>query len=134
MKLELKLSNKWLEATWYNVSDEGTEENEAKTQVHCESFSGHPEHIAMLRAKALEYGTELDEAIVKELEDSYVSPTQAELDAIETANKISEAKAYLASTDFKMTIDYYATLTLEQQAELTTKRAEARAFLKGQGL
>ena len=27
-----------------------------------------------------------------------------------------------------------ATLTLEQQAELTTKRAEARAYLKGQGL
>ena len=60
--------------------------------------------------------------------------TQAELDAIETANKISEAKAYLASTDFKMSVDYYATLTLEQQAELTTKRAFYRAYLKGQGL
>ncbi len=60
--------------------------------------------------------------------------TQAELEAIETANKISEAKAYLASTDFKMSVDYYATLTLEQQAELTTKRAFYRAYLKGQGL
>jgi len=128
MKLELKLSNKWLEATWY------TEENEAKTQVHCESFSGHPEHIAMLKSKALEYGTELDEVIVKELADSYVAPTQAELDEIETSNKISEAKAYLSLSDFKMSVDYYATLTLEQQAELTTKRAEAREFLKGQGL
>ena len=129
IKLNITIdTNKWLEATWY------TEENEAKTQVHCESFSGHPEHIAMLRAKALEYGTKLDEAIVKELEDSYEAPTQVELDAIEATNKISEAKAYLASTDFKMTVDYYATLTLEQQSELTTKRAEARAFLKGQGL
>lgn len=124
MKLELKLSNKWLEATW----------KDEDKQVHCESFSGHPEHIAMLRAKATEYGTELDEDIIKELADSYEAPTQAELDEIEIANKISEAKAYLASTDFKMTVDYYSTLTLEQQAELTTKRAEARAYLKGQGL
>jgi len=60
--------------------------------------------------------------------------TQLELDAIETSNKISEAKAYLSSTDFKMSVDYYATLTLEQQAELTTKRAFYRAYLKGQGL
>lgn len=125
MKLELKLTNDWLEATWRDEEDK---------QVHCESFSGHPEHIAMLRAKAIEYGTELDEAIVKELAESYVAPTQAELDAIEISNKISEAKAYLTSSDFKMTVDYYATLTLEQQAELTTKRADARALLKGQGL
>jgi len=68
MKLELKLSNKWLEATWY------TEENETKAQVHCESFSGHPEHIAMLRAKAIEYETVLDEAIVSELIAGYVPP------------------------------------------------------------
>ena len=48
--------------------------------------------------------------------------------------KIAEAKAYLASTDFKMTVDYYSTMTAEQQKELTTKRAEARAFLKEQEL
>lgn len=92
MKLELKLTNDWLEATWY------TEENEAKTQVHCESFSGHPEHISMLRAKALEYETALDEAIVKELADSYEAPTQAELDAEANKAKIQEAYAYLSNT------------------------------------
>jgi len=92
MKLELKLSNNWLEATWY------TEENETKTQVHCESFSGHPEHIAMLKSKALEYGTELDEVIIKELADSYEAPTQAELDAEANKAKIQEAYAYLVST------------------------------------
>lgn len=48
--------------------------------------------------------------------------------------KIAEAKSYLESTDFKMTVDYYATLTAGQQLDLTTLRAEARAFLKGQGL
>ena len=94
MKLELKLTNDWIEATWY------TKENEAKTQVHCEYFSGHPEHIAMLRAKALEYGTELDEAIVKELEESYEAPTQAELDEEANKAKLQEAYAYLASTDW----------------------------------
>ena len=60
--------------------------------------------------------------------------TEAEL-AQQALNKsIAEAKAYLASTDFKMTIDYYSTMTAEQQEELSTKRAEARAFLKEQGL
>jgi len=93
MKLELKLSNKWLEATWY------TEENETKTQVHCESFSGHPEHIAMLKSKALEYGTELDEVIVKELSDSYEAPTQAELDAIAKEQAKQEALTKIATLE-----------------------------------
>lgn len=35
--------------------------------------------------------------------------------------KISECKAHLTSTDFKMTADYFDTLT--------SSRAEARAFL-----
>ena len=60
--------------------------------------------------------------------------TEAEIAEQELEVKIAEAKAYLASTDFKMTVDYYATLTPEQQEELMAKRAEARAFLKEQGL
>lgn len=60
--------------------------------------------------------------------------TEAEIAQQELEAKIAEAKAYLASTDFKMTVDYYATLTPEQQEELTVKRAEARAFLNEQGL
>jgi len=73
MKLELKLSNKWLEATWKEVKTitllQQVDENymtdmvlrtsEVETQVHCESFSGHPEHIAMLKAKALDYHKKL---------------------------------------------------------------------------
>ena len=120
MRIELKLTNDWIEATWL----------EDDKQVHCESFSGHPEHILMLRAKALEYGTELDEDVVLELVNSYVAPTEAELTAIENATKLAEAKAYLSSTDFKMTVDYYATLTAEEQAELTEKRAEAREYVR----
>ena len=52
---------------------------------------------------------------------------------IELAKK-QVALEYLASTDFKMTVDYYATLTAEAREEITTKRAEARAFLKANGL
>lgn len=117
----------WIEVTWVNENDE---------QIHCESFSGHPEHIKMLRDKAKEFGTNLKEfeGLIKEAEDAYTPPTQDELDAIAKEQKIAEAKAYLASTDFKMTVDYYATLTLEAQDELTAKRAEARAFLKENGL
>ena len=60
--------------------------------------------------------------------------TEAELAKQAVDKKIAEAKAYLLSTDFKMTVDYYATLTIEQQEELSTKRSEARTFLKEQGL
>ena len=56
--------------------------------------------------------------------------TEAELAQQELEAKIAEAKAYLESTDFKMTVDYYATLTAEEQAELTEKRAEAREYVR----
>ena len=43
--------------------------------------------------------------------------------------KVFEAKSYLASTDFYMTVDKYATLTEERKAELTQLRAEARVLI-----
>jgi len=70
------------------------------------------------------YGSDLTpitESDVKELQ----KPTQAELDA----QKVSEAKAYLASTDFYFTIDKYATLTEERQSELKSKREDARTLI-----
>ncbi len=56
--------------------------------------------------------------------------TEAELAQRELNNSISEAKQYLASTDYKMTMDYYATLTLAESSELTLKRVEAREFIR----
>lgn len=44
--------------------------------------------------------------------------------------KINEAKAYLLSTDFKMTVDYFATLSTDIQDGLTLKRSEAREFIR----
>lgn len=59
--------------------------------------------------------------------DAHINPPKTE--AIILAEKISEAKAYLSSTDFKMTVDYFATLTEVEKLELTAKRAEARALV-----
>ena len=76
----------------------------------------------------------MSEIIVK-IDEVFATPlTEEEQAKVELEAKIAEAKTYLASTDFKMTVDYYSTMTPEQQEELTTKRSEARAFLKEQGL
>ena len=134
-KLTLTLDQtNWLEATWVEeitTQVEGEEDRVETTQVHCESFSGHPEHIKMLRAKATEFGTSLDEyeAVIAECESKFVYPSDEELLAYENANKVAEAKVYLTSTDFYMTVDKYASLTPERQVELTTKRAEARELI-----
>lgn len=134
IKLNIKLENNWLEATWVEeivTQVEGEKDRVETTQVHCESFSGHREHIQMLRAKALELGTNLDEYdyLIKECEDSFIYPTDEEIAKEEVINKIAEAKAYLASTDFYMTVDKYTELEEARKVELTTKRAEARELI-----
>lgn len=56
--------------------------------------------------------------------------TKEEIEVQNLQQKIDEAKAYLASTDYKMTIDYFETMTSEQQEEITRLRAEAREFVR----
>lgn len=146
IKLNITIDKDWLEATWIKevttIKDvekevevdgelikEIVQEESVKTeQAHCESFSGHPEHIAMLEAKALEFGTSLDEyaELIAQAKEAFIMPTEEELLSYENANKVAEAKAYLSSTDFYMTVDKYASLTVERQNELVSKRAEAR--------
>jgi len=125
----------WLEATWVEEIVTQVEDGEdivEATQVWCESFSGHPEHIAMLRAKALEFETELSEyeELIAECESNFVAPTEEEIQAEITANLVQEAKNYLASTDYKMTVDYFATLSKEEQDSLVKERAEKREFVR----
>ena len=55
---------------------------------------------------------------------------EAERVANELAKQVQEKKKYLAETDFKMTVDYFATLIEEEQVELTSLRAEAREFIR----
>ena len=63
-------------------------------------------------------------ALEESIKNSILTPEQ------ELANKVQEYKAYLLATDFKMTVDYFATLSEELQVELTTKRQEAREFIR----
>ena len=142
IKLNITIDKDWLEATWTKevttineIEKDGKlvqEESVTTEQIHCESFSGHREHITLLRAKAKEFNTSLKEfePLIKECEDAFIYPTDKEIAKEELNNKIQEAKIYLASTDYKMTIDYFATLTKEIQDELILKRAESRDFIR----
>lgn len=123
MKINIKLENNWLEATWI----------QSEIQIHCESFSGHKEHIALLIAKAKEFNTSLEEfePLIKQCEDAFTYQTDEEIAKEELQHKINEAKAYLSSTDYKMTVDYFGGLTQEVQDELVAKRAEAREYIRG---
>ncbi len=142
IKLNITIDKNWLEATWTKEvttindgekDDEIVKEESVTTeQLHCESFSGHPEHIAMLEALALTFRTSLDEyaELITQAKEAFVMPTEEELLAYELEQKIQEAKVYLASTDYKMTVDYFATLTKEIQDELILKRNAAREFIR----
>ena len=55
--------------------------------------------------------------------------TSEEIRTAEINTQIAEAKAYLSSTDFYMTVDKYAELDEARKVELTTKRAEARELI-----
>ena len=54
---------------------------------------------------------------------------QKELRLQDISSQIQEAKAYLTSTDFYMTVDKYAELNETRKVELTTKRAVARELI-----
>ena len=119
----------WLEATWVEeviTQVEGEEDRVETTQVHCESFSGHPEHIAMLKAKATEFGTELGEyeELIAECESKFVHPSDEEIAAELAAHTKAEALAYLASTDWYVTRK--AETGVEIPEEVSKLRAEAR--------
>ena len=56
--------------------------------------------------------------------------TSEEIEAQNLQSKINEAKKYLSDTDYKMTFDYFATLTKELQDELIRLRSEARELIR----
>ena len=85
VKLTLDQTN-WIEATWEKeiiTQVEGEEDKVETTQVWCESYSGHPEHIGMLRAKASEFETSLEEfeTLIKECKNNFILPTDEEIEA-----------------------------------------------------
>ena len=157
MKLNITLENNWLEATWTRevttinevekeveidgeVIKEIVQEESVTTEpLHCESFSGHPEHIAMLEAKAVEFGTSLDEyaVVIAQAKEAFVMPTEEELLAYELDQKLQEATSYLAQTDwvnaYKLRHDLGLDLIPESSSkwEVVNKREEYITFLKG---
>ena len=157
IKLNITIDKDWLEATWikevttiYDVEKEVEvdgelvketvqEESVITEQLHCASFSGHPEHITMLEAKALEFGTSLDEyaELINQAKEAFVMPTDEELLAYELDQKIQEATQYLAQTDwvkdYKLRHDLGLELIPEDSSkwEVINKREEYIVFLKG---
>ena len=157
IKLNITIDKDWIEATWTKevttinevekevevdgelVKEIVREESVITEQIHCESFSGHKEHIAMLEAKALEFGTSLDEfeGLIKQCKDSFIYPTEDELAKEELQNKIQEANEYLAQTDwvnsYKIRHDLGLELITEDSSkwEVINKREEYITFLKG---
>ena len=156
VKLNIKLDKDWLEATWTKevttindvekevevdgelVKEIVREESVTTEQLHCESFSGHKEHIVMLEAKALEFGTSLDEfeGLIKQCEDSFIYPTDEEIAKEELQHKINEANQYLAQTDWVNTYKIRHDLGLElipedsSKWEVINQREEYIVFLK----
>ena len=129
-----------LEVTWVDevistqeVEIEGeatTEDKVVETIIHCQAYADV--QIDLLREDANKYGTSLNEyeELIAEVEADVVLPTSEEIAEQERLAKLAECYAYLASTDYKMTIDYYGSMTESDQVEVTTKRAEAREFIR----
>ena len=147
IKLNIILENNWLEATWTKevttishvekevdgelVKEIVREESVISKQIHCESFSGHPEHIAMLEAKALEFGTRLDEhaELIAQAKEAFAMPTEEELLAYELDQKIQEAKTYLASTAWYVERLNDPSSGKVIPEEVLAKRVEARELI-----
>lgn len=55
--------------------------------------------------------------------------TEEEIAQKEQAQKVQEAKDFLTKTDYKMTVDYYKTMSKQEQSELTKLREEARTVI-----
>lgn len=135
----------WLEVTWVDeVSTQvevekevdgktvvETETNIEEVIIWCESYSGHSEHIQMLRARGVEFNTSLDEYedVISACIDAYVYPTEEELNKELIANQIQEALNYLAKTDHK-DLPRYKPKDDEDMEEIYAKRDEAREFIR----
>lgn len=78
----------------------------------------------IIKVRQIDVITGKEMEIEEEIE--IVEPTEEEI----LNQKINEAKAYLASTDYKMTVDYFATLTEAEKVQLTQLRAETREFIR----
>ncbi len=49
---------------------------------------------------------------------------------IDIARKMADYKNFLATTDYKMTVDYFATMSKDDQDSLISERTAARNFIR----
>jgi len=59
-----------------------------------------------------------------------ISINQDKLKKLNNAKRISELKSLLASTDFKMTVDYFSSMSAADQTKLTEQRQIWRQEVK----
>ena len=114
IKLNITIDKDWLDATWTKevttinevekevevdgelIKEIVQEESVTTEQIHCESFSGHPEHISMLRDRCTLYGVKLsidDEKLIEEAMNNFTMPSQEELDKVNLDNLKVELKS-----------------------------------------
>ena len=113
-----------IEVTWVETIEE------VETVIHCQAYADV--QMDMLRLDAEKYGTSLDEyeELIAEVESNIVLPSEEEIQAELIKNQVQEYKAFLIATDYKMTIDYFATLSKEEGDSLIAQRATAREFVR----
>lgn len=154
IKLKLLLGKEnWLEATWTkeiksitDIEKEIEENGEIKVQqesityeqVWCESYSGHKEHISMLKAKAQEFGTSLDEYkdLIEECISKFIYPSDEEIAEQEKQAKLQEYYVYLNNTAWvdSYLIKHYTGIEILPETSnkfiIEKLRNEARAFIR----
>lgn len=100
-KLNITIDKDWLEATWTKeVTTINEVEKEVEVdgevikeivkaesiiteQIHCESFSGHKEHIMHLMQKVDEHKiilTDEQKILIQKVQDSFIYPTNEEIE------------------------------------------------------
>ena len=123
IKLTLILDKtNWLEAEWKSEDD---------IPLETWSFSGHKEHISLLRAIAKEFNTSLKEfePLIKQCQDAFIYPTDEEIAKEELQHRINESLAYLNKTDKKFFIGYKPKED-EDLVLIEKLRDEAREFIR----
>lgn len=98
--------------------------------IHCQAYSDI--QVDLLKEDCLRFNVKLNKeqlALIKEVEDNIVLPSQEELDKIELKNKLDEAYSYLNKTDKKFLIGYKQKKD-EDLVSIEKLRDEARDFIR----
>lgn len=98
--------------------------------VHCQAYADV--QMDLLNEDCLKFGVKLNKeqlALIKEVEDNIILPTQEELDKLELKNRVDEALAYLVKTNHKFYIGYIPKEDDDLKA-IQEKRDKALLFIR----